>query len=688
MRMHQRTRRRLALAMAGLMAGLVATPALPLRSEEAAKDTFDFFLQEAKVVTASRRVQKKSDSPVAIDVITREEIDRSGARNIWDLLRFRVGVNVIEGNSIEGNPVLLNVRGLPEEFSQSLQVLVDGRSVVSPVNSGINWHQIPVGLDEVDRIEIVRGPNSALFGANAGQGVINIITKKPEAGSSFNASQGSWSSRAGHFAMAGGDDRLSMRAGYSSRGNASSPNLVNEQPGSGNNLLEDTRVFGRLLARPWEGGSMDFSADSGRIRYVAPPVFGTVGGEADIDQDYEMLRLQHTLNDAFSLELAAAHRFERSQGTVSPDTLHVYDGDLIGRLSLLDARSQSAIGVSLRHSEVNSPTLFSNTNSSPTTYAYTHNAGENTRTNRLRRAYLSEQLALLEWMSLALAGSYEGSDTGGDQAAYQGALILKPFEGYSLRLSGSKSPTMPSLQNKFARKEIIFGLDATTVPLPSYMVYRIEGTNISAPQVASYEATLSGSFFDRRLNAEVTGFQMELSGFPDFFNEENFAIPGSFAPFYLGKEVSVLRYRNSFNMVLRGAETVLTFKPVLGTTIQLNHTYENVYTDRPSTRYDQCTPWNTVNLVASSELPWGLNAGINVGWQGQHFVRLTSRASSLLVPDQAKVDLRLGYKPLPGVEIYAAGLNLDHQIRTESGDGLAVPQTYMGGINVSWGGSK
>ena len=76
-------------------------------------DTFEFFAKEAEVTTASRRAQKKSDSPVAIDVITREDIDASGAINIWDLLRFRVGVDVSEETSIEGNAVQLNVRGLP-----------------------------------------------------------------------------------------------------------------------------------------------------------------------------------------------------------------------------------------------------------------------------------------------------------------------------------------------------------------------------------------------------------------------------------------------------------------------------------------------------------------------------------------------------------------------------------------------
>jgi iron complex outermembrane receptor protein len=153
------------------------TPAPAAASPDAG--AFDFFLKEAEVVTASRRAQKISDSPVAIDVITREEIAASGARDIWDLLRFKVGMDVEQASSIDGNVAEVNVRGLPGEFSQSLQVLIDGRSVLSASNSGVYWEDLPVSLDDIERIEIVRGPNSPLFGANAGQGVINIITIKP-----------------------------------------------------------------------------------------------------------------------------------------------------------------------------------------------------------------------------------------------------------------------------------------------------------------------------------------------------------------------------------------------------------------------------------------------------------------------------------------------------------------------------
>ncbi|HXC64693.1 MAG TPA: Plug domain-containing protein, partial [bacterium] len=115
------------------------------QATDSTDQTFDFFLQEAKVVSASRREQNKSDSPVAIEVITHDDIVASGATNIVELLRFQVGIDVAESTSLEGNAAQVNVRGLPQEFAQNMQVRVDGRSVVSPTNAGVFWQSLPIG---------------------------------------------------------------------------------------------------------------------------------------------------------------------------------------------------------------------------------------------------------------------------------------------------------------------------------------------------------------------------------------------------------------------------------------------------------------------------------------------------------------------------------------------------------------
>lgn len=147
----------------------------------------EFFAHEAQTVTASRRLPPVREAPVAVRVITGEKIRTSGATNLRDLLRFHVGMDVLDGRSVDGNRAIVSVRGFPEEFVDRLQVLVDGRSVYNVYSGGVYWEQLPVQLQDIERIEIVRGPNAALYGSNAALGVVNIITKKPSSDRSVSA---------------------------------------------------------------------------------------------------------------------------------------------------------------------------------------------------------------------------------------------------------------------------------------------------------------------------------------------------------------------------------------------------------------------------------------------------------------------------------------------------------------------
>jgi iron complex outermembrane receptor protein len=662
-------------ATSGQEAGATATAA------SSADDAFKFFLQEAEVVTASRRAQKKSDSPVAIDVITHDEIEKSGARSIEDLLRYRVGVNVEAGTSIEGNPSLVNIRGLPEEFSSSLQVLVDGRSVISPENSGMYWRRFPVALDDIDRIEIVRGPNSAIFGANAGQGVINIITKKPGAGSEFRGELGTIGEQHGHLALDSGSEGFGVRGSIDHSSNSSSYDIHGNQPDTGDSTLADDKLNVRAAGKVWDGGDLDLSAGHMNIRYNYPLALG-VGGDIDDENDFEMAKLSQALNDDYSVELMASRRSDFTQGFLAGGLEDVYDGDLLLRASLMDGKSQTIVGTSYRYSDDSYVGLFSNATSSSTLYAYTRSDDEIVRFQHQARAYLSEQMAVLDWLSVALAGSFESSDTGGEQPAAQGALIFKPSDDASLRLSASHSPTMPSLLNKYGRIELVSGF----TPPATESVIRVEGTNMTPPQISSYEATLSWALLERRVSFELTGYQMEINGYPEFTQGSTIDFP--FPTYIPGKVGTVSYYENTDNLVMRGTETTLTFKPAVGSQIQINHTYEDVRADRYTQQYYYTTPWNMVNLLGSTELPFGFNVSGGISWQGQHNAYLGSKETSEFIPDQAKVDLRLGWHPAKDVEIYALGQNLDHAFRTESPDGLTVDQSYSGGVNIAFGGPQ
>jgi len=126
------------------------------------------------VLSASRLLQPLNEAPVAVTVIDQEMIRASGFRDIPDLLRLVPGFSVAytQFNTWTGA-----YHGLGDGFFRRFQVRVDGRSIYSPHNGAVYWSDLPLSIDDIERIEVVRGPDAAVYGANAFSGVINIITK-------------------------------------------------------------------------------------------------------------------------------------------------------------------------------------------------------------------------------------------------------------------------------------------------------------------------------------------------------------------------------------------------------------------------------------------------------------------------------------------------------------------------------
>lgn len=128
---------------------------------------------DLRVTTATRRRQKVSETASALYVITAEDIRRSGARHIAEALRLAPGVEVARINS---NNWAVSIRGFNQRFAHQILVLVDGRSVFTPLFSGTFWETLSVNLQDVEQIEVIRGPGGSVWGANAVNGVINIVT--------------------------------------------------------------------------------------------------------------------------------------------------------------------------------------------------------------------------------------------------------------------------------------------------------------------------------------------------------------------------------------------------------------------------------------------------------------------------------------------------------------------------------
>ena len=131
-------------------------------------------LLNLKITSAAKREQTVADTAAAVYVITQEDIRRSGALTVADVLRLAPGVQVAQ---IDGSTWAISIRGFNYRYANKLLVLIDGRAVYTPSFSGVYWELQDMPLQDIERIEVIRGPGASLWGANAVNGVINIITR-------------------------------------------------------------------------------------------------------------------------------------------------------------------------------------------------------------------------------------------------------------------------------------------------------------------------------------------------------------------------------------------------------------------------------------------------------------------------------------------------------------------------------
>lgn len=154
------------------------------------------------VSTVERQESTVGRTPAAIYVITNEMIRRSGARSIPDALRLAPGVQVAQ---IDANKWAISIRGNNQRFSNKLLVQIDGRSVYTPLFAGVFWDVQDVLMEDIDRIEVIRGPGASVWGSNAVNGVINILTKRSQDTTGIYAEAGAGNEREFASARIGGD---------------------------------------------------------------------------------------------------------------------------------------------------------------------------------------------------------------------------------------------------------------------------------------------------------------------------------------------------------------------------------------------------------------------------------------------------------------------------------------------------
>jgi iron complex outermembrane receptor protein len=237
-----------------VLAALVVAASWSAMGTQTGSDLAELSLEELmniEITSVAKKAQPLSETAAAVYVLTSEEIRRSGATTIADALRLVPGVHVARIGSDSWG---VAARGFNSLYVNKMLVMVDGRSVYLPLFSGVYWNRLDTVLDDIERIEVIRGPGGTLWGANAVNGVINIITKsaKDTQGGYVQAGAGTEEEAFGTVRYGG---RLSEHAWYRIYAKAFERDGLVDQAGS--DVPGDWR-FGRAGFRvDWDASDRD-----------------------------------------------------------------------------------------------------------------------------------------------------------------------------------------------------------------------------------------------------------------------------------------------------------------------------------------------------------------------------------------------------------------------------------------------
>ncbi len=432
------------------------------------------------VVTGMRRKQDIKDMPYAVSVVTAEDIRRAGARSVPDALRLVPGVDVADGpyGITDAAP-----RGYWADLSSQTLVLVDGRQVTDTYMSGTFWGTWPFQLEDIDRIEVIRGPAGVIWGANATNGLINIVTKDPadQAGTTVVAKGGSRGMNLEHLGHAFQEGKLRMRVS----GEYEGCDGWNE---GGNILqkLDDDYKSGRFglygIYDKTKYDTITFSGGSSVCDGVfpPPPIWGFRKQNPGTRANYLMTRWDHKINDENSYQVtgyvndygcdAGAHFTDyqyqqfalQFSNTLKPVKNHTLVWGLDSRSEMLDTSNSS-------------PRLTEKD------FMSTANFG----------LYLEDEWQFAPRWALTTGGRVDYEFYGGFEPSARMALSYKPDSNSMIYGSVSRAFQMPPLGGRFYEIPLIQG------PLGYAWLEQTSDQDAKACKLLAYELGYRRKFFNR-----------------------------------------------------------------------------------------------------------------------------------------------------------------------------------------------
>ncbi len=594
--------------------------AVPARASEADSgniyqqeidDLLLFYETEDLIYTVSKRKERIMESPSAVHIITAEDIRYSGAQKITDLFRMVPGIDVADVNAFYTGVQGRGFSFFPK-YARQMLVLVDGRTVYSPQINATFWDQIPLFLENIQRIEVIRGPNAALYGANAFQGVINIITKEPEEtqGGLASVTAGSRDSQWAMLRYGAETERFSCRAtaGYRST--------------EGFSGVHD------YVRRPQVTFRCNYHIDdSSRIIVDG----GYAGGDREIRREFDpeinsyflIARFEKRFSSRTRMRLHYYHDYRNSALTFGhEDKLREDDVEL--QINHDGDRYNLVFGTGYRIDRVRHGFL-SREDYREFAQKGPHGLNSETSYNHIFKTFVNYTYHLGDLVHLTAALMVEDNDFVGTMYSPKGAVVYTPTENHSLRLSVSRAYRTPSFIEERA---------SMSVPAPFYPFYigQQGNSSLSPERITAYEAGYRGRYLGGALEVNVEAFYHDIDD--TILYRRSPRMPAGRGDSLVG---GIYRYDNYENNHVRGVELSVAWDVSPWWHCAAHYTYQRASNDY----LEGLVVQQKASVSNRFRLPQGFSAAIHLYYVDRMHFEQEAWIPGSSVDDYLRLDIRI-----------------------------------------------
>jgi iron complex outermembrane recepter protein len=619
-------------------------------------------LMDIEVTSVARSPEKLLDAPSAIQVITNEDILRSGAMSIPEALRLADNLDVAQQNSHDWN---ISARGFNTDLANKLLVMIDGRTVYTPLFSGVIWDMQDYLLEDIDRIEVISGPGGTLWGANAVNGVINITTK------SAKDTQGLY--------VEGGGGSQPLVDSAIRYGGTLAPNIYFRVYGKYDDWNNDDLPNGTAANDAWQKGQggfrIDANPESDNKFTVSGDIFGgtenvVTGGTGESSGGNLLGRWTHTSPSDNEMSLQVyfdrAHLADPEPATqfepagMFKDDMNTYDMDFQDRFPL-GGRNKIVWGLGYRYTDETA------------TPAPSLDFLPNHLDQNLYSGFAQDEIKLRENLFFTLGTKIEHNDFTGFEVEPSARLQWNLTPKQMVWAAVSRAVRTPSLIDRDL-------VEPTSLPAPFPQSILDGGANFESETVMAYElgyraelgsqVTTSLSLFYNQYN-HIRSTTPSASGFPSF------GFP--------------LVFNNNLEGNTYGLEFTANYQLLKWWRLHAGYDLlkEDIYVtpgevDFNDALNETADPEQQWSLRSSMDLPHNLTLDSALRWVDT--LHNNNGPTPGTVPSYLELEVRLGWHATPGLEFSIVGKNLLHAEHTEYGypgpTQVEIPRSVF--AEVSW----